>query len=160
MKSRFIGQDPEGKKRRGQQRIRWLNGIADPTDMSLSKFWERWWRTGKPDMLQSTGSQRVGHNLVTKQQEHKDALRLSRRPQVKIQEKSYKSAAKAEIHQSGIPPRTWGTLLRWKLVTHYQVQGPSQIISNQHLSSFSRMSQGGLRDLSAFSELGGAGNTT
>ena len=32
----------EGKKRRGQQRIRWLNGIADPTDMSLSKFWERW----------------------------------------------------------------------------------------------------------------------
>ena len=84
MKSRFIGQDPEGKKRRGQQRIRWLNGIADPTDMSLSKLWERWWRTGKPDMLQSTGSQRVGHNLVTKQQEHKDALRLSRRPQVKI----------------------------------------------------------------------------
>ena len=57
-------------------------------------------------MLQSTGSQRAGHNLVTKQQEHKDALRLSRRPQVKIQEKSYKSAAKAEIHQSGIPPRT------------------------------------------------------
>ena len=27
----------------------------------------RWWRTGKPGMLQSMGSQRVGHNLVTEQ---------------------------------------------------------------------------------------------
>ena len=51
----------EGGKRRGGQRMRWLDGITDLM-MSLSKL--QWW-TGKAGVLQSMGLQRVGHDWAT-----------------------------------------------------------------------------------------------
>ena len=51
----------EGRRRRGQERMKWLDSITDSTDMSLSKLWEMV-KDSKTGMLQFMGSQRVGHN--------------------------------------------------------------------------------------------------
>ena len=58
----------EGKRRKGWQRMRWLNGITDLMDMNLSKSGSWRW-TGKTEVHQFMELRRVGHNLVTKQQQ-------------------------------------------------------------------------------------------
>ena len=58
----------EGKMRRGQQRMYWLDSSTDSMDMNSSKFWEIG-KDRKPGVLQSMGSKRVRHDLVTKQQQ-------------------------------------------------------------------------------------------
>ena len=50
----------EGRRRRGQQRMRLLDVITDLMDISLSTVWEL--VIGKPGVLQSVGLQRVGHD--------------------------------------------------------------------------------------------------
>ena len=58
----------ESRRRREQQRLRWLNDIINSMDMSLSKFQEMV-KAGKPGVLQSMRSKRVGHNRETEQQQ-------------------------------------------------------------------------------------------
>ena len=64
----------EGRRRRGWQRMKWLDGIIDTIDMNLRKLWEITEDREEPSMLQSMGLQRFRHDLAPEQQQPLEIL--------------------------------------------------------------------------------------
>ena len=63
----------KSRRRRGWQRMRWLDGITSQWTWVWANS-GRQWRTGKPGMLQATESQRVRHVLATEQHNMEKAV--------------------------------------------------------------------------------------
>ena len=52
-----------GRRKRGRQRMRWLDGITDGREIWVNSW--SWWWTERPGVLQFMGSQRFGHDWAT-----------------------------------------------------------------------------------------------
>ena len=65
----------EGRTESGWQWMRWLDGITDSLNMSMGKLGEIV-KGRKPGMLQAMGSQKVGQELVTEQQQKNDKVSM------------------------------------------------------------------------------------
>ena len=94
----------EGRRRRGRQRTRWLDGITDPMDMSLSKPREMV-KDREAGVLQSTGSQRVRSDLLTEQQQKLEGSGTLSLPASPISTRGFPRAELCLHHQTDRSPR-------------------------------------------------------
>ena len=76
-KALILGKTEGG--RRGRQRMRWLDGITESMDISLSNS-GRQWRTGKSGVLRFMQPERAGHSLMIEQMNWKNSGKLLRFP--------------------------------------------------------------------------------
>ena len=102
----------EGRRRRGRQRMRWLDGIIDSKDISLRELWEMV-KERKAWGVQSMWSQGVGHNLGRKrvrwglrEQKEREALsrvRLFVTPWTAARQAPLSRGFSRQEHWSGLP---------------------------------------------------------
>ena len=100
----------EGKRRRGGQRMRWLDGITDSTDVSWVSS-RSWWWTGRPGVLQSMGSQRVGHDWVTELNRMSRVQELQHSGHLMWRADSYEKTLM--LGKIGGRRRRWQQRMRW-----------------------------------------------
>ena len=99
----------EGRRRRGRQRMQCLDGITK----SMDKVWgnsRRWWRTGKPGMLQFMGLQRVWHDWAAEQHVEKP----NKKRKIKLQH------VKLRYSQAYPLKRTFPFSINWKFMHLWQ----------------------------------------
>ena len=96
-----------------EARRSWWNGwMASPTQWTW--IWAssgRWWRTGKPGVLQCMGSQKVGHDWVTEQQQGTVNLDLCRERMIRKLENIQNSTGWKSVSFKSLTPHLLGSAL-------------------------------------------------